>query len=357
MSSKILNSMGMKALQPATELWAAYQPGKAPRAFKARSRKSAAVWQARARKALARTLGFQDSPTCDPGPKRVERIDKGTYFREKIVIRTTPNTVMPVYLLFPKTRTARCPVVLALHGHGYGVKDIVGLWEDGTERERPSGYHKDFAIELCQRGFVVAAPEISCFGERQTDFSSLTENALSTCAHTAVLASHLGGSAVGMRVRDARRLVDYLATRPDMDTRHLGIMGISGGGLHALFSSAVDTRIKAVVISGYFSEWRHSIYGMGHCSCNYIPGLGQFGEIHDVATLIAPRPLLVEAASRDNIFPLPSVKRAVARTRKNYGVFNARDRVRTDFFEGRHEISGAKAYGFLASFLGVSSGE
>lgn len=63
--------------------------------------------------------------------------------------------------------------MLAFHGHGYGVKDIVGLWEDGSERFTPDGYHKDFALELCRRGFAVAAPEIACFGEKQTDFSTL----------------------------------------------------------------------------------------------------------------------------------------------------------------------------------------
>ena len=43
---------------------------------------------------------------------------------------------MPFYLLLPKDLTRPLPVVLALHGHGYGVKDIVGLWEDGRERAR-----------------------------------------------------------------------------------------------------------------------------------------------------------------------------------------------------------------------------
>jgi dienelactone hydrolase len=167
------------------------------------------------------------------------------------------------------------------------------------------------------------------------------------------LAEHLGGSAVGLRVRDARRIVDYLLTRGDLNARRLGVMGISGGGLHALFSTCIDTRIKACVISGYFSAWRDSIHGMGHCTCNYIPGLGRFGEIYDVAGLIAPRPLLVEAATRDDIFPLPSVKRAIARTRKVYGVFNATERVALDIFEGRHEISGRKAFDFLAEHLGA----
>ena len=92
----------------------------------------------------------------------VEEIDKGDYVRQKIILRTGPYSLMPMYLLLPKHGDGPLPVVLAFHGHGYGVKDIVGLWEDGRERNTPDGYHKDFAVDLCRAGFAVAAPEISC---------------------------------------------------------------------------------------------------------------------------------------------------------------------------------------------------
>ena len=39
----------------------------------------------------------------------------------------------------------------------------------------------------------------------------------------------------------------------------IGKMGISGGGMHTFFSTALDTRIKACVISGYYSTFRDSI--------------------------------------------------------------------------------------------------
>jgi dienelactone hydrolase len=246
------------------------------------------------------------------------------------------------------------PVVLAFHGHGYGVKDIVGLWEDGAERRTPDGYHADFGLALCRRGFAVAAPEISCFGERQTDFSALGAGsaAPSTCLHTALLAFHLGGTALGLRVQDGRRLVDYLETRRDLDTRRLGAMGISGGGMHTLFSTALDSRIKACVVSGYFSTFRDSILALQHCVCNFVPGLHRFGEMPDVAALIAPRPFLIEAGTRDPIFPIRAVRRSLARIRSIYRVFGAEARVRADIFEGRHRISGRLAYDFLREALG-----
>jgi len=342
------------AYQPAHFLWQFYRPDKAPYRFCAATLAAAKTWQRRTRLQLAKIVGFQDQPRTSLRPRQLEKKDKGDYIREKIVIATAPRSSMPVYLLIPKGARRPLPTVIAFHGHGYGVKDIVGLWEDGSERHTPSGYHKDFAVALCRRGFLVAAPEIACFGERQTDFSHLSKDRSpvpSTCTHAAMLAFHLGKSVVGMRVWDAKRLVDYLRTRPEADISRLGAMGISGGGMHTFFSACLDTRIKACVISGYFCTFRDSILGMFHCPCNFVPGLHRFGEEHDLAGLIAPRPMLIESASRDEIFPAWATRKALAAARRVYKVWGAEENVKADFFEGRHEISGAMAYDFLARAL------
>jgi len=353
MPSKLLNPAQQPALQPAHGLWQQYAPADAPFAFRARTQAEAALWQTEARAALADTLGFQHGEAIPLQPEIIERVDRGDFVREKILLHTAADVAMPVYLLLPKAGDRPLATVLAFAGHGYGAKDIVGLWEDGSERENPDGYHADFAVALCRRGFAVAAPEIACFGERQTDFSHLStgQSAPTSCTHAAMLAFHLGGSVAGMRVRDGRRLVDYLESRPECDTARLGAMGISGGGMHTLFSTAIDTRIAAAVISGYFSTFKESILAMHHCACNFVPGLAQFGEIYDLAGLLAPRPLLVEAGTHDPIFPIAAVQSSVARAQEVYGVFGAGP-VETDYFEGRHRISGQRAYDFLVEKLG-----
>lgn len=351
MTSKILNNREMPELQPAHLLRALYQPEAAPHRFTAQNARQAREWQQRTRAALRETLGFADLPPVDPQPQIIETVDRGDYTREKLLIRTSPWTLMPVYLLKPKHASEPLPVVLALHGHGYGVKDIVGLWEDGSERENPDGYHKDFGVALCRRGFAVAAPEISCFGERVSDFSHLDHQLGQedpyTCHHAATLAFALGGSALGLRVTEGQRLVDYLATRKDLDLSRLGAMGISGGGMHTFFSTALDPRIRACVVSGYYCSFRSSIYAMHHCTCNYVPGIARFGEIYDLVGLIAPRPMLVEAGTRDPIFPLAGVQEALERGRQVYAAFDAASPLPVDFFEGRHQISGQLAYDFL----------
>ncbi len=221
MPTQILDPKQHPELQPAGSLWPLYQPEQAPLRFQAETTAEAHTWQQTVRAELAQTIGFQDWPDVPFEPETIESIDKGDYVRHKLLIWVGPSARMPVYLLVPKNAQGPLATVLAFHGHGYGVKDIVGLWENGEERGTPDGYHKDFAVALCRSGFLVAAPEISCFGERQTDFSYLNttmgQPVPTTCQHTSMLAFHLGGSTVGLRVREARRLLDYLTTLPEVE--------------------------------------------------------------------------------------------------------------------------------------------
>lgn len=355
MRSSNPNNRAELELQPAHLLWQYYTPQKAKYRFSAQNIQQAKLWQRKTVKALEKTIGFQDIVKSPLAPKLLERVDKGDYVREKILIRTSPYSVMPVYILIPKKIARPLPSVMALHGHGYGVKDIVGLWQDGRERNTPEGYQKDFAVALCRRGFAVAAPEISCFGERETDFSyvktEICQQVPRTCIHTSMLALHLGGSAIGLRVFDAKRLIDYLEKRKEFDTTRLGAMGISGGGVHAFFSAAVDRRIRACVISGGFCTFKDSIFAVEHCLCNVVPRLHEFGEMYDLIGLIAPRPVLIESGDYDPVFPRQAVKKAVKRAKDVYKVFNAVQNLQTDYYEGRHQISGQKAYDFLMEKL------
>src|SRR5262249_11681824 len=117
--------------------------------FTAKNAAEARGWQKRARRALIETVGFLDTPKISLRPRTIQRVDRGRYVRHKIVLRTSGKSELPLYLLVPKNmRGSKRPAVLALHGHGYGVKDIVGLWEDGSERKKPDGYHRDFACQL-----------------------------------------------------------------------------------------------------------------------------------------------------------------------------------------------------------------
>jgi dienelactone hydrolase len=319
-------------------------------AFTAKTEAAVRAWQKRARAALARTLGFLDQKRVPLAPKTVERVDRQAHVRHKVILRTTANSLMPTYLLIPKNAPAPMPCVLALHGHGYGVRDIVGIRQDNTDRDAPEGYHDDFGVQLAKHGFVVIAPEISCFGERTSNYEHLEQRRRpTTCHNVNTYAMMLGGSVAGLRVWDGMRALEYLESIPQADAKRIGVMGISGGGMHAFFSACLDQRIKAAVISGYFCDWRHSILAVNHCTCNFVPGLLKLGELSDLAALIAPRPLLVENGTKDDIFPIAAVKATVKRASKAWRIFGKK--IATDYFEGAHQIHGKRAYDFLKQHL------
>jgi dienelactone hydrolase len=321
-------------------------------AFSAKTPATARAWQQKARVALARTLGFLDQKRVPLAPKTIERVDRGSYVRHKVILRTSSTSLMPTYVLIPKDSPAPMSCVLALHGHGYGVRDIVGIRQDTTDRDAPEGYHDDFGVQLAKRRFVVIAPEISCFGERVGNYEHLEQRRRPTTCHNAnTYAMMLGGSIAGLRVWDGMRALDYLESIPQADSKRVGVMGISGGGMHAFFSACLDPRIKAAVISGYFCDWRHSILAINHCTCNFVPGLLKLGELSDLAGLIAPRPLLVENGTNDDIFPIDTVKQTVKRASRAWRIFGASKNLETDYFQGAHQIHGKRAYAFLRRHL------
>jgi dienelactone hydrolase len=273
-----------------------------------------------------------------------------------VIIHSTAYSDVPVYVLFPKGAQGPRPCMLALHGHGYGAKAIVGLNADGIYRTEPVGYQRDFAVELVKRGFVVAAPEISCFGERESHYPDLPEHSPrpSCCHNASTYALMLGLTMPGMRVWDGMRVLDYLGELPQVDIRRVGAMGISGGGMHAFFSACLDTRIRATVVSGYFCNWRPGILSISHCTCNFVPGLLKLGELADIAGLLAPKPLLVEHGTHDSIFPVGDVQRTVRQARRAWRVFGANSMVEEDYFEDGHRVHGERAYPFLQKHLGLN---
>ncbi|WP_088102790.1 dienelactone hydrolase family protein [Halalkalibacter urbisdiaboli] len=307
------------------------------------------------RKQFHRVLGEFPITQKDFDVEEIERVEFDDFTRIRIELTTFSSLRMPAYVLKPKDQSqSKRPAVLALHGHGYGSKEIVGLNPDGTDNlhEKP-GIHKNFAVELVRRGHIVLAPEVIGFGER---LLTRDENSEAPPNHNSCfgLASQLllvGKTLAGLRVAECQRMIDYLTELPDVDSEKIGIMGLSGGGLVAAFTSAVDERIKATVICGYTNTFKGSIIDRSHCLDNYIPGVLQLGEMPRLIGLIAPRPLFIESGKDDHLFPIEEVKVAVEQLRNTYQAFEANDVLDTHYFSGGHEVSGEKSYDWLRDQL------
>jgi fermentation-respiration switch protein FrsA (DUF1100 family) len=88
-----------------------------------------------------------------------------------------------------------------------------------------------------------------------------------------------------------------------------------------------------------------------HCDCNYVPGILPYAEMADLAALIAPRPLLIEAGTDDPIFPVDEVRIASEQVARVYRLLGAPDLFDQDIFEGGHRFSGNKTFDWFARWL------
>ncbi len=122
-------------------------------------------------------------------------------------------------------------------------------------------------------------------------------------------AFELGRHLIGYEVQKVLALVNWLST--DSDRAHrIGVFGYGEGGGIALYAGALDTRIDAVCVSGYFDDrsdvWRQPV------DRNVFGLLEQFGDA-EVASLIAPRTLIVEAAKGPEVIIPPGTGGAPGR--------------------------------------------
>jgi hypothetical protein len=241
--------------------------------------------------------------------------------------------------------------MICVPGHGRGVDDIVGIDEKGRDRTDKAGYQHDFAIQVVEAGIAAVAIEPMAFGCRRDTRTATRGLGNSACQPVAGAALLLGETMVGWRVYDVMRTVDWIETRKEIDAARVGVMGISGGGTVTSFAAALEPRLKVAMISGYLNTFKDSIVAMSHCIDNYVPGILNWCENYDVASLIAPRPLYVESGERDNIFPIAASKEAFSRVKQVYTALGAADLAQHETFDDVHIFHGGAGIPFLAKHL------
>jgi dienelactone hydrolase len=297
-------------------------------------------WLEGRRRRLGELLGPMPTPV-PLDPETLESVQCDGYRRDKIVFDTEDTMSVPAYLLVPDGRTSEGAAVLACHGHGPGKSQAVGL-------EHTNAPNSDYALQLVRHGYVVLAPDLRCFGER-LDWNPEDHYACDTNLVHAVMA---GWNPLAQNVWDLSRCLDLLAGHPLVDPARIGMVGLSYGGTVTLFTAAYDDRVAAAVVSGYFSSWAES-HRVPWNMCGSQVAYGMLGRLEheDLGALIAPRPLLIETGTEDQIFPLAAATESVRRTGLVYEYAGASDRLAHDVFEGGHQWHGAESLPFLDRWL------
>ncbi len=320
-------------------------------AFQAETPEQVAEWKAKAKARLLELVGPFPEQRVPLQPRFGEAIQRPGYTRREVTFDTRPGLSAFGYLLVPDDLKGKTPAILCLPGHGRGVDEIVGIDDDGKDRDHHDGYQHDFAVQCAQKGYVTLALEMLGFGHRRDAAARKKGAGASSCQPASGSALMLGETMPGWRTWDAMRALDLMTERPEIDPNRLAVMGISGGGTVSLYTAALDDRVKAAVLSGSFCTFKDSIYSRSHCIDNYVPGILKWFEMYDLAGLIAPRFLFCESGTEDEIFPEEGVRAALRAAERIYRAQGVADHVDHAFFDAGHQFDGEAAFRRLAEWL------
>jgi len=324
-------------------------------------------WKKAARGKLLDLLHYAPAP-CSPAPETVERVDCGDHVREKVRFNTTPDVRVPAFVLVPKNAPKRAPAIVALHDHGgfylWGKEKITEMPNEHpvlTDFKRQYYGGRSIATELVRQGYIVAVIDMFYWGERRMlldddapDWrerpASLTPERIQAFNSRASQNEQLVGRTIyaagftwpGVMFWDDVRTVDYLLTRPDVDPRRIGCVGLSVGGLRSCHLAALDERIRAAVVVGWMASFpwqleKHIRNSIGHTKV--VPGLYRYLDYPDVASLAMPTPLLVINGLKDGLFQPDGVKASFEKLNACYAKAGVPSHCRTRWYDTPHEFN------------------
>lgn len=252
----------------------------------------------------------------------------------------------------------RLPGILCWHGHtGFGKEPIMGNDSSPALRDYISDTNTDYGRRLAQRGFVTFA--IDWMGQGSLDDSKKPHHrtlrpGMDWCDLYYLHATMLGTTPLAINVRHGQAVLDFVSTLPFVDADRLGVMGESCGGTHALWTTLVDSRIRATEIICYSDLFADFGYrDANYCGSQVTPGLFRLVDVPDLQGLVAPRPLLIDIGAYDECFTLTSAMACHERLRTVYAAADAADMLELDLFPGGHAWGGAKSVDFFERHLGV----
>jgi cephalosporin-C deacetylase-like acetyl esterase len=292
------------------------------------------------------------TPTADPKVVAHRHRQLANLTVEHLALEVERDIVVPLVLLVPDHKPdVRLGVVVVLAQAG---------------KEALIQKRADVLAELLGAGVAVCLPDVRGTGEsRLTDASRRHGGASTSLSATEWL---LGQTLVGARLRDLRSVLRYLRTRADVAPGRVALWGDSLappnptdrnlavplevdpfpdqaeplGELLALFGALYEDDIRVVSIRGGLVSY-HSLLQSPFCYVPHdalVPAALTVGDLADVASALAPRPLrlagMVDGLNR----PVPAevLEKQLATVQAAYHGLEADSRL---FMEGRKSTSRA----------------
>lgn len=258
---------------------------------------------------------------------------------EWLIVPLTGGLQAEGVLVVPASATGPVPLVIAQHGLGSWPEKLFGIEDAG------GAYHA-YGLELVKHGFAVLAPMNLRDIDRRNRITRLCRLA--------------GTTLPGIELVRVQRLLDVVLEDPRIDSRRVGMWGLSLGGMATMFWLPAEPRIQAGVVSAWFNHRRNKMavpdpryacfLETSEDHAFFEGWLTEFTD-HDVVSLICPRPLLVQTGRKDRIAWWPQVVEEFGIARTHYERLGIADRIEMDIQDGGHEAHLKSGVRFLRKWL------
>src|SRR5262245_12257839 len=252
------------------------------------------------------------------------RVNSDSIVIEKVIFESLPGLFITANLYRPD-RPGRYPAILFPLGH----------WDEGKVAAQLT------AANLAAKGFVVLAFDPIGQGERQQAYDrrlgrSLVGGSVNQHFMNGATSLLIGQSFARYRIWDAKRALDYLLGRPEVDPEKVGCTGCSGGGTVTAYISALDPRIKVAAPACYMNSYRVLFTGSIGDSEQSLPNFLSSGlDLTDYVELFAPKPWLI-ASTLEDFFTPEGARLVYEESRRWYRIYGAEEKIRWVVGPGPH---------------------
>jgi len=237
------------------------------------------------------------------------------YKIEKIIFESRPNFLVTANLYIPKGRTFPRPGVVGTCGHS----------ANGKAAEA----YQSFAQGLARQGYVVLLYDPIGQGERLQYPGEDLKSRIRAGVREHLLAGNqqfLVGEFFGSwRSWDGIRALDYLLTRKEVDPRHIGVTGNSGGGTMTTWLCGVESRWTMAAPSCFVITFRRNLENELPADTEQCPPQAlALGLDHcDFLASLAPKPIIILAKEKD-YFDARGAEEAYRRLRHLYNLLGVK---------------------------------
>jgi dienelactone hydrolase len=253
------------------------------------------------------------------------------YTIENVVFDVRPGMLLTGNLYLPQGLSGPAPAVLGVCGHS-GVGKAAEAYQSFAQGLAKQGYVVFLfdALGMGERSQYVAAD-----GKLHLGRSTVNEHLLSGNQQFLV-----GENLSAWFLWDAIRGLDYLLSRPEVDARHVGVTGNSGGGMSTTWLAAVDSRITMAAPGCFITTLRRNAENEEATDTEQCPpgALAEGLDLSDFLVPLAPKPVILLGKEKD-FFDIRGFDTSFARLQQIYRLLGAEENVQRFVGEGPHGYS------------------